>query len=132
MWRGALMRRFGLMIAACCVASSANADWLTTVWPNTADAKNGNPAITLTADSVAVVLPEAVLAEAESAGLSVEGAVGAFLGRYAPKMCSSVLDMGAVHPRLKVELRVQRPTLLDGVEVSTQEEAALALNQRLS
>jgi hypothetical protein len=125
------MRLFWLTVVGFSLATPANADWLATVWPNTSDSKTGNPAITLAADAVYVVLPEPVLAEAVAAGLTVEGAVGAFLGRYAPKMCSSLLDMSAVHSHLKVELRVQRSAAMRSLDISTQEDAALTLNEAL-
>jgi hypothetical protein len=111
------------------LAVPARADWLATVWPKTADAKNGNPAITVNADAVIVVLPETVLAEAHTAGLSVPDTVRTFLARYAPRMCSSVLDMSSAHHELKVELRVQRPTAFEAMDTATQDAAALALNQ---
>ena len=120
-----------LSLLAICLSliGTARADWLTTVWPKTPDTTNGNPAITLNADAVIVVLPEAVLEQAHSAGLSVAGAVGSFLARYAPKMCSSVLDMSAAHRQLRVELRVQRPAALEALDEATQNAAALALNR---
>jgi hypothetical protein len=128
---GASKRLLWLTVIGLGLATPANADWLATVWPNTTNSKTGNPAITLSADAVYVVLPEPVLAEAVAAGLTLEGAVGAFLGRYAPKMCSSLLDMSAVHSHLKVELRVQRSAAMRSLDTSTQEDAAVTLNEAL-
>ena len=53
------MRALVVIVTTLGLALSAQADWLTTVWPGPTDSKNGNPAITLNADQVIVVLPEA-------------------------------------------------------------------------
>jgi len=126
------MRAFWFAFLVVGLAGPARADWLTAMWRGDADARNGSPAITLNAaGAVAAVLPEAVLAEARATGLTIEDTVGAFLARYAPKMCSSLLDMNAPHPNLKVDLFIQRPVALDSMDGSTQEDVAAALNQAL-
>jgi hypothetical protein len=125
------MRGFWLVILMVTMMNPASADWLTKVWPENADPGHGNPAITFSATGVVVVLPEAVLVEARAAGLSTEGAVGAFLGRYAPRMCSTLLDMNEPHGNLRVDLLTQRQVLLDDIDGATQEDAATALNHAL-
>ena len=126
------MRRFWLALLLVIVVHPASADWLASAWPEKADPKNGNPAITFnTTGAVTLVLPEAVLGEAQAAGLSTERAVGAFLGRYAPRTCSSLLDMTVPHANLRVDLLIERPVAPDAVDQATQEEAATTLNHAL-
>ena len=126
------MRRFWLALLSVIAVHPASADWLTSAWPENAFPKNGNPAITFNATgAVTLVLPEAVLSEAQAAGLSTERAVGAFLARYAPRTCSSLLDMTVPHTNLRVDLLIERPVALDAVDAATQEEAATTLNQAL-
>jgi hypothetical protein len=126
------MRGFWSALPALALVNPANADWLAEAWPDDASPRHGNPAITIVATgAVSVVLPAEVLADAPVAGLTTEGAVGAFLGRYAPRMCSSLLDMNVPHPNLKVDLRVQRLVAKEDVDGGTQEDAATALNHVL-
>jgi hypothetical protein len=126
------MRGFWLALLSVIVVHPASADWLASAWPETAVPKNGNPAITFNANgAVTLVLPEAVLGEAQAAGLSTERAVGAFLGRYAPRTCSSLLDMTVPHANLRVDLLIEHPVVLDAVDQATQEEAATTLNHAL-
>jgi hypothetical protein len=114
------------------VAGIAHADWLAGAWPADAGARHGSPAITLNrSGAVGLVLPDAVLAEAQAAGLSTEGAVRAFLARYAPGMCSDLLDMTVPHAKLTVNLMIQRPVALSDLDGATQEDAAAALNHAL-
>jgi hypothetical protein len=126
------MRGLWLPLLALLVANPARADWLTDAWSDGPNAKRGNPAITSNSTGVVtVVLPEAMLAQAQAAGLSPEGAVVAFLGRYAPAMCSSMINMNVPHSHLKVDLLVERPVALRDADAETQDEAAAALNQAL-
>jgi hypothetical protein len=126
------MRGFWLALLSVIAIHPASADWLTSAWPQNALPKNGSPAITFHATGgVTLVLPEAVLGEAHAAGLSTERAVRAFLGRYAPRTCSSVLDMTVPHTDLRVDLLIERPVALDALDETTQEEAATTLNHTL-
>jgi hypothetical protein len=126
------MRGFWLALLMVTLVNPARADWLARAWPENTVPKDGNPAITFSATgTITVVLPEAVLSEARAAGLSTERAVGAFLARYAPKTCSSLLDMNVPHTNLKVELLIQRPVAPDDIDGATQEEAAATLNHAL-
>jgi hypothetical protein len=126
------MRGFWLALLSVIAVHPASADWLASAWPENAVPKNGNPAITFNAaGAVTLVLPEAVLGEAQAAGLSTEQAVSAFLGRYAPRTCSSLLDMTVPHTNLRVDLLIERPIALDAVDEATQEEAATTLNHAL-
>jgi hypothetical protein len=114
------------------MAGFAHADWLAGAWPANASARHGSPAITLNrSGAVALVLPDAVLAEAQAAGLSTERAVSAFLGRYAPSMCSDLLDMTVPHAKLTVDLMIQHRVALSDMDGATQEDAAAALNHAL-
>jgi hypothetical protein len=126
------MRGFLLALLSVIAVHPASADWLASAWPENALPKNGNPAITFNAaGTVTLVLPEAVLGEAQAAGLSTERAVRAFLGRYAPRSCSSLLDMTVPHANLRVDLLIERPVSLDALDETTQEEAASSLNHAL-
>lgn len=126
------MRGSWLTLLAVAVASPASADWLADVWSNDVSYNNGYPAITFnTTGVVTVALPEAVLAQARGAGLGVEAAVSAFLGRYAPRMCTTLIDMTVPHPNLKVDLLVEHSVQIDAADPAVQEQAATALNNAL-
>jgi hypothetical protein len=126
------MRGFWLVLLSVIAVTPANADWLANAWPADAIPKNGNPAITFSATgTITLVLPQAVLGEAQASGLSVERAVSAFLGRYAPKICSNLLDMTVPHTNLRVDLLIERPVTFDNMDGSAQEVAATALNHAL-
>ena len=124
------MRGFWLALLSVIAVTPANADWLANAWPEIP--KNGNPAMTFSATgTVTLVLPQAVLGEAQAAGLNIERAVSAFLGRYAPRTCSNLLDMTVPHTNLRVDLLIERPVALDNIDGSAQEDAATALNHAL-
>jgi hypothetical protein len=126
------MRGFWLALLSVIVVNPASADWLASAWPENAIPKNGNPAITFnSAGGVTLVLPEAVLGEAQAAGLSTESAVSAFLARYAPRTCSNLFDMTVPHANLRVNLLIERAVAADAVDEATQEAAATALNHAL-
>jgi hypothetical protein len=123
------MRSFWLALLAVSVVNPAGADWLADAWSGD---QNGTPAINFnTTGPVTVVLPEGVLAQARATGLSIEGAVSAFLGRYAPPMCSTLIDMNVPHSNLKVDLLVEHPVALNDADAATHEDAAAALNHAL-
>jgi len=123
------MRGFWLALVAVSVVNPAGADWLADAWSNH---KSGTPAINFNATgTITVVLPEEVLAQARATGLSIEGAVNALLGRYAPPMCSSLIDMNVPHANLKVDLLIEHPVALKDADAPTQEGAADALNHAL-
>jgi hypothetical protein len=84
------------------LAAPARADWLGDIWRGSA----GLPAISLNGDGVSVTMPQSAMLGARAAGLSVEQAVGAFLSRYASRMCSELMDLNASQ-RLTVHLHVQ-------------------------
>jgi hypothetical protein len=123
------MRGFWLALIAVSVVNPARADWLSEAWSNH---DNGTAAINFDAKgAVTVVLPEEVLVQARATGLSVEGAVSAFLGRYAPPLCSTLIDMNVPHANLKVDLLIEHPVALKDADAPTQEDAADALNHAL-
>jgi hypothetical protein len=126
------MRGFWLALLSIITVQPASADWLASAWPENAGPKNGNPAMTLNATgAVTLVLPQAVLAEAQAAGVSTEHAVSVFLGRYAPRTCSTLLDMTVPHTNLRVNLLIARPVAPDAIDEATQEDAANTLNHAL-
>jgi hypothetical protein len=83
------------------LVAPAQADWLGDIWST----RSGSPAISLNADGVSVTMPQDAMMAAHAAGLSVEQTVGAFLGRYASRMCSEIADMNASR-EFTVHLRV--------------------------
>jgi hypothetical protein len=123
------MRGFWLALLAVSVVNPAGADWLADAWSNH---EIGTPAINFSGTGVVtVVLPEEVLAQAHATGLSTEGAVSAFLGRYAPPICSSLINMNVPHANLKVDIFLEHPVALKDADAATQEDAADALNRAL-
>ncbi len=84
------------------LAGPARADWLGDIWRG----HDGLPAISLSDAGVSVTMPQSALRKARAAGLSVEQAVGAFLGRYGTRMCSEVIDLNTSR-RLSVHLHLQ-------------------------
>ena len=127
------MRSIWCALVAATMAVPAHADWLAGAWPADSQARNGSPAITLNrSGAVALVLPEGVLAQALAEGVSTESAVRAFLARYAPRLCSGLIDMNVPHQALRVDLMIQRPVSLEEMDGATQEDAAAALNQSLT
>jgi hypothetical protein len=98
------------------LTSVAEPNWLDDAWSETSSARRGNPSITVgAAGEVTVVIPKAVLQEAHAAGVTTEGALRAFLGKYGPKLCSRLVNLNIPQKKLKVELReLEAP--LEGVE----------------
>jgi hypothetical protein len=95
-----------VLAAMLLLTAPARADWLT--WDD--DMPNGNPAITYNANGdIAVTMSSKTLLGARASGLKVEQVVAKFLGRYAPGMCSNLVDMNKAHQNLKVELFLQHP-----------------------
>src|SRR5689334_2712173 len=126
------MRGFWLVLLSVIAVTPANADWLANAWPADAIPKNGNPAITFSATgTITLVSPQAALGEAQASGLSVERAVSACLGRYAPKTCAKLRDMTGPHTNLGVDRLIERAVTFDNSDGSAQEAAATALNRAL-
>jgi hypothetical protein len=84
----------------------AKADWLDDAWSETSSAEHGHPSITVGQGGVSIVLPRAVLDEAQAAGATAEGALRDFLGKYGPRLCSQLLDLNTAQKNLKVAMRV--------------------------
>jgi hypothetical protein len=123
------MRGFWLALLAVSIVNPARADWLADAWSNH---ESGTPAIIFSRTGVVtVVLPEELVAQARATGLSTEGAVSAFLGRYAPPICSGLIDMNLPHANLKVDFLLEHPVALKDADAATQEDAAEALNRAL-
>lgn len=116
------------LLAAMVLAAPAAhaADWLDEAWSDEAVGKTGAPAITLGASAVLLVLPAATLAEAHAQGVSTPDAVRLFLGRYG-QHCSAGLDLDRPHPRLHVQLFLQKPVALEDAGERLQSEVLDAL-----
>jgi hypothetical protein len=115
---------FAAMLLAAPAAHAA--DWLDEAWSDEAVGKTGTPAITLGASAVLLVLPAATLAEAHAQGVSTPDAVRLFLGRYG-QHCSVGLDLDRPHPRLRVQLFLQKPVALEEAGERLQSEILDAL-----
>ena len=115
---------FAAMLLAAPAASAA--DWLDEAWSDEAIGKSGTPAITLGASAVLLVLPAATLNEAHAQGVSTPDAVRLFLGRYG-QHCSAGLDLDRPHPRLRVQLFLQKPVALEDAGERLQSEVLDAL-----
>jgi hypothetical protein len=123
------MRGFWLALLAVLIANPAGADWLADAWSSH---ENGTPAINFSRTGVVtIVLPEELVAQARATGLSTEGTVSAFLGRYAPPICSSLIDMNVPHANLKVDFLLEHPVAFKDADAATQEDAAEVLNREL-
>jgi hypothetical protein len=110
-------------------ANDVHADWLDNAWSDTSVARHGNPAITVRADGVSVVLPAETLDEAYSEqGMNRKDALLAFLDRYSPR-CSSVLDLNIAQPNLTVELSIQGKTSLDDMSATAEDEIFTAMEK---
>jgi hypothetical protein len=118
---------FALVVTLCAMGTPAWADWL--AWN---EAPNGNPAITLDArGAVAVTLSDTTLAAAAAAGLAEPAAVRAFLARWAPHLCSPIMDMNAPHPRLAVDLLIEHRVAPEDLDETTMGLATGFLNETL-
>ena len=115
-----------LCAAALLAAPARAADWLEQAWSDEAVGKTGAPAITLGNSAVLLVLPATTLAEAHAAGVSTPDAVRLFLARYG-QHCSAGLDLDRPHPRLRVQLFLQKPVALEDTGERVQGEILDAL-----
>jgi hypothetical protein len=94
----------------------ARADWVDDAWSEDSVRKHGNPAVSISGDTIYVVLPAATLHQAYEAGVTTEDALRAFLDRHGQR-CSDLVDLNVPHPNLKVTLLLQDWTAFeDGPE----------------
>jgi hypothetical protein len=114
------------LFAAMVIASPAHADWLERAWSAEVVKTTGAPAITLAATGILLVLPEAALQEALAAGVSTEEAVRLMVQHYG-QHCSAILDLDQPHPRLPVQLILQKPVALEDATERVQETVLDAL-----
>jgi hypothetical protein len=107
--------------------SLARADWLADAWSSKSTALHGNPAITVRAGGVSVVLPAETLEAAFSErGMTRPDALRAFLDRYSPQ-CSTMLDLNTAQPNLAVELQIQGAASLDDLPAPSLDEMFAAM-----
>jgi hypothetical protein len=106
--------------AAMLVAASAHADWLDSAFDDDV-AATGGPAITLNAAGILLVLPEATLQKAHTAGVTTADAVKTFVQRYG-QHCSDVLDLDLPHRHVKVQLFLSKPVTLEDASEGVQAE----------
>ena len=88
---------------------------LTIAWAGTAlsaegwlrwNAKRGYPSITFNSTGLHVTLPEGLVAEATALGKSREQVVVLFLNRYAPGVCTDMVNMQVSQTNLTVHVRL--------------------------
>ena len=70
------------------------------------NAKRGYPSITFNSTGLHVTLPEGLVAEATALGKSREQVVVLFLNRYAPGVCTDMVNMQVSQTNLTVHLRL--------------------------
>jgi hypothetical protein len=92
----------------------AQADWLDDAWSEESVRRDGNPAVSLSGDTVHVVLPAASLHRAYEEGLTTEQVLQGFLDRHGQR-CSHVIDLNVPHPHLKVTLSLQGQASFEGI-----------------
>jgi hypothetical protein len=110
------LRRSVAMIALFTLAGTgmARADWLDGAWSEESARTNGNPAVSISADTVHVVLPAASLRQAYEEGFTTAQALQEFLDRHGQR-CSQLLDLNVPHPDLNVALSLQGPASFEDI-----------------
>jgi hypothetical protein len=120
-------RLFALCLAAVMpIASPAAAGWLEHAASDEMIDANGMLAVTLGDAGVLLVVPEAVVQEAQAAGVGLAEAARLLVQRYG-QHCSDVLDLDRPHARLRVQVFLQRPTALEDASERVQGEILDAL-----
>jgi hypothetical protein len=112
-----------MSLAALVGTGVARADWLDDAWGEDSVQMNGNPAVSISGDTVHVVLPVTSLRQAYEEGLTIERALRDFLDRHGQR-CSHLIDLNNPHPNLKVALSVQVRTPFESI---SEGEDVLAL-----
>ncbi len=107
------------------VAAPAQADWLENAFGDDV-AGTGGPAITLDGTGILLVLPEATLRQAHTAGVTTADAVKLLVQRYG-QHCSDVLDLDGPHRHVKVQLFLSKPVALEDAPEPVQGEILDAL-----
>jgi len=90
-------------------AGIAHADWIDDAWSEDSARVNGNPAVSISGDTIYLALPSATLQQAYDAGLSTKDALHRFLDRHGQR-CSQLIDLNFPHPHLRVMLSLQDGT----------------------
>jgi hypothetical protein len=116
-----------LLFATLICISTVRADWLDDAWKGEHISRFGPPAITINTAGVVILLPEATMVEAQAAGLSPQQAAVAFLSRYGPEMCSSIIDLNEAKPALTITLVLLYRHEPSDAPVETQQKGAAAL-----
>jgi hypothetical protein len=114
------------LAAVIAVASPAKADWLERAASDDMIDANGMLAVTLGDAGVLLVVPEAVIQEAQAAGIGMPEAARLLVQRYGQR-CSDVLDLDRPHAHLRVQVLLQRPAALEDASERVQGEILDAL-----
>jgi hypothetical protein len=108
------------------IASPAAAGWLERAASDDMIDANGMLAVTLGDAGILLVVPEAVIQEAQAAGVAAPDAARLLVQRYGQR-CSDVLDLDRPHAHLRVQLFLQRPVALEDAPERVQGEILDAL-----
>jgi hypothetical protein len=112
--------------AAMIIALPARAGWLEHAASDEMIDVAGMLAVTLNDAGVLLEVPEAVMQEAQAAGVGVAEAARLLVQRHGPR-CSDVLDLNLPHAHLRVQVFLQRPVALEDAGDRVQGEILDAL-----
>ena len=98
--RFAIAAALGTMTIAWAGTALSSEGWLRL------NAKRGYPSITFNSTGLHVTLPEGLVAEATALGKSREQVVVLFLNRYAPGVCTDMVNMQVSQTNLTVHVRL--------------------------
>jgi hypothetical protein len=116
------------LAAVIAIVSPATAGWLENAASDDMIDANGMLAVTLGDAGVLLVVPEAVIREAQAAGIGTPEAVRLLVQRYGQR-CSDVLDLDRPHAHLRVQVFLQRPVALEDAAERVQGEILDALKR---
>lgn len=114
------------LAAVIAIVSPATAGWLENAASDDMIDANGMLAVTLGDAGVLLVVPEAVIQEAQAAGIGIAEATRLLVQRYGQR-CSDVLDLDRPHAHLRVHVFLQRPVALEDASERVQGEILDAL-----
>jgi hypothetical protein len=109
------------LVALVAIAAPARAGWLERAASDDMIDANGMLAVTLSDAGVLLVVPEAVMQEAQAAGVAMPEAARQLVQRYGQR-CSDVLDLDRPHAHLRVQVFLQRPLALEDASDRVQNE----------
>jgi hypothetical protein len=112
--------------AAVVIALPARAGWLEHAASDEMIDAAGMLAVTLSDEGVLLEVPEAVMQEAQTAGVGMAEAARLLVQRHGQR-CSDILDLNRPHAHLRVQVFLQRPVALEDAGELVQGEILDAL-----